>query len=624
MNMNAIVSTGARVGLIIGLFFFFACGGEVKKQEGLPGAPSGLLVVPDSTTEISLSWTDNADNETGFVVERSSDGVAYVEVHTAERNETTWTDGGLVHSSRYFYRVYSVNVKGSSGFSNVAVTSTLCDGDTSLRCGDACFDPNTSLFHCGLCNQACTAGQVCNAGACSPHCSGLTPSRCGNACVNTNVDRLHCGSCGNECEDGEVCSSGNCQLSCGGATPTRCHDACVNMQNDRHHCGACGNACLSGEVCSSGNCQLSCGGTTPTRCEEACVNTLTDRHHCGICQNTCPDGMVCSEGECVLECGGATPLQCENACVDPISNRHHCGDCDIPCEPGSICDEGSCQVSCQNHLTNCFDLCVDLQHHPHHCGSCGHACTPPANATSVCHEASCGYLCLPGYADCDGDPATGCHFLAMDPNHCGACGIQCDSDQVCAEGICRTFIENGSFETGDYSGWTLFIDNWSNLWGIAQHGQTLEPWQMMHDFFTGMDTVSSSVGLPFTVTATQGSRLAVNLQDGPSLHRMYQDVTLPDFPTVLRWDMQYRNHAGGFDDFSQYIALHIRHPGTDEILSTPYKTTDGVDEVFLDSMQTFTVDLSAHAGQTVRIDLEIEVQDFYFDVYLDNFRLTYP
>ena len=39
-----------------------------------PAAPTGLAATADSATQITLNWTDNASDETGFKIERSPDG----------------------------------------------------------------------------------------------------------------------------------------------------------------------------------------------------------------------------------------------------------------------------------------------------------------------------------------------------------------------------------------------------------------------------------------------------------------------------------------------------------------------------------------------------------------------
>src|SRR5262249_9170914 len=41
-----------------------------------PGAPTGLTATAASSTRVTLAWTDNASTETGFEVQRSTDGGA--------------------------------------------------------------------------------------------------------------------------------------------------------------------------------------------------------------------------------------------------------------------------------------------------------------------------------------------------------------------------------------------------------------------------------------------------------------------------------------------------------------------------------------------------------------------
>jgi hypothetical protein len=185
-----------------------------------------------------------------------------------------------------------------------------------------------------------------------------------------------------------------------------------------------------------------------------------------------------------------------------------------------------------------------------------------------------------------------------------------------------TPIVNGSFETGDYAGWTLWTENPTDrsTFGIASSGQTISANSTLFDFLINANVPESSIGLPLTVTATDGTNVAVELQGGVTHRRMYQDVTLPSDASVLEWDMRYNNHFGTFDDSNQYLAINVRDPGSDAILGTIYKTTSPQDPGSLATMTAFTAPISAFAGLRVRIDVEMVVRFNYFDMVLDNFR----
>jgi FtsP/CotA-like multicopper oxidase with cupredoxin domain len=88
-------------------------------------APSNLTAALLTGPQVSLAWTDNATNETGFSVERSTDGVNFVQVGPAPaRNNTgsvTYVDPTPVQlGATYTYRVAAVNAMGASAYSNVA------------------------------------------------------------------------------------------------------------------------------------------------------------------------------------------------------------------------------------------------------------------------------------------------------------------------------------------------------------------------------------------------------------------------------------------------------------------------------------------------------------------------
>lgn len=90
-----------------------------------PVAPSGLIASAASDSAIDLSWTDNADNEENFKIERSPDGSNdWVEIDTAAMDATGYTDTALNPETEYFYRVSASNVVGDSDTSNTASTTT--------------------------------------------------------------------------------------------------------------------------------------------------------------------------------------------------------------------------------------------------------------------------------------------------------------------------------------------------------------------------------------------------------------------------------------------------------------------------------------------------------------------
>lgn len=68
--------------------------------------PINLTVTSSGTTSLILNWTDTSDNEDGFLIERSPDGIgSWVQIAQVAANVTTYTDTGLTPGTVYFYRV---------------------------------------------------------------------------------------------------------------------------------------------------------------------------------------------------------------------------------------------------------------------------------------------------------------------------------------------------------------------------------------------------------------------------------------------------------------------------------------------------------------------------------------
>ncbi len=90
-----------------------------------PDPPSSLEAATESSTGISLSWNDNANDELGFKIERRKDSQdTYVQVAKVDQNETSYTDAGLSRATTYHYQVRAYNEAADSDYSNVATAMT--------------------------------------------------------------------------------------------------------------------------------------------------------------------------------------------------------------------------------------------------------------------------------------------------------------------------------------------------------------------------------------------------------------------------------------------------------------------------------------------------------------------
>jgi len=100
-----------------------------------PAAPDNLLAAAVSSSQINLSWTDNAANEDTFRIEMNS-GSGFNEILSTFPNVTQATIGGLPAATSFAFRVRARNTGGDSAYSNVAPAATLSN------VVPACSDPN--------------------------------------------------------------------------------------------------------------------------------------------------------------------------------------------------------------------------------------------------------------------------------------------------------------------------------------------------------------------------------------------------------------------------------------------------------------------------------------------------
>jgi FtsP/CotA-like multicopper oxidase with cupredoxin domain len=108
-------------------------------NQAVPAAPTGLTATAPPVNQIVLAWTDNANNETGFRIERATDntfttGLTTFTINTA--NLTSFADTSIVAGTTYYYRVRSFNnLQFSSTYSNTVMVALPAITTTALPNG---------------------------------------------------------------------------------------------------------------------------------------------------------------------------------------------------------------------------------------------------------------------------------------------------------------------------------------------------------------------------------------------------------------------------------------------------------------------------------------------------------
>lgn len=93
-----------------------------------PAAPTNVVAALASTSSIRLTWTDNSNNETGFIIQRATNSAftGTITTYNVAANITTYlNNSGLTQNTTYYYRVCSTNVVNSTwAVSNGVVVAT--------------------------------------------------------------------------------------------------------------------------------------------------------------------------------------------------------------------------------------------------------------------------------------------------------------------------------------------------------------------------------------------------------------------------------------------------------------------------------------------------------------------
>jgi hypothetical protein len=366
-------------------------------------------------------------------------------------------------------------VNGVCGVSQCVAPNADCDGDTSNGCE---VNVTGDVNNCSGCGKACyvshgtpaCTGGVCNILSCAAgwaDCNASYPDGC-EAALDT---LLNCGQCGNDCilpNAKTSCATQTCQIAscltpyanCDGQAANGCE---VDTSASVSHCGGCGNACSSTHgqpLCQGGTCTIvcaadwgNCNATPSDGCETALTNNVS---HCGACGAACAvqngqpacNGKTCAVQTCTspwADCDLQYSTGCETNTSTSVSNCGGCGQVCNSTNGAPSCAGGACAIACFAGFGNCdsepANGCeTNLKNDAQNCNACGAACNF-ANAIGMCVNSACVLgACLPGFGDCDNNPANGCETnLKSAAANCGACGTVCKFTNAvprCTNGSC--------------------------------------------------------------------------------------------------------------------------------------------------------------------------------------------
>jgi len=368
--------------------------------------------------------------------------------------------------------------------------SPLCtEGACRLRCDAGFFNCDTMTANgcesrhrenanCGACGVACAADNAmtsCLSGECAitlctsgfEDCDGDAMNGCE---ANVASDPNTCGGCGTACpadpaNAASTCTMGSCGVTCDPGyadCDTNPANGCETFLGSVDTCGGCAIRCdgatpvCSGSTATGFSCTAGCAAGE-TQCGSSCVDLMTDAGNCNGCGNVCADppraSPTCAGGACGFNCDAGyrdCNMDASDGCETSTTTTMNCNGCGNVCAPAPDatigCTMSGCAITaCAGTKRNCDGMYANgcetnIATSPDHCGGCGVACVPGMRVTGVACEASSCVItsCEVGYADCDGDFATGCEQRLGSKFHCSACDDRCRGGgmNTCCDGVC--------------------------------------------------------------------------------------------------------------------------------------------------------------------------------------------
>ncbi|MCV9387411.1 carbohydrate-binding protein [Reichenbachiella ulvae] len=96
---------------------------ELGSVTELPMAPSGIEQIGAEFDRVEIGWVDNADNESGFIIERKI-GETFEVVGLVDADVNSFVETGLTAETSYTFRLLSYNSLGESDYTEALVATT--------------------------------------------------------------------------------------------------------------------------------------------------------------------------------------------------------------------------------------------------------------------------------------------------------------------------------------------------------------------------------------------------------------------------------------------------------------------------------------------------------------------
>ncbi len=230
-------------------------------------------------------------------------------------------------------------------------------------------------------------------------------------------------------------------------------------------------------------------------------------------------------------------------------------------------------------------------------------------------SSSSGGAC--GFLDCDG----GCIDPDTNPNFCGAtacegkeAGVVCSGSASCQAGECVESCENCSFESGDFTGWTV-VDLTEPFIPAGVGADGFDPEQLG---FFGAVTATDGTSVAFNGFDGNGASDTGEIAFGQNLD-IREGATTLEFDYRVAWDLL--NEATALVD--RTFEVHIEPAGGGKPIETALVETAAFGTVG-DVGNSGSVDVSAYGGQTVFVNFVWTVPEDFSGparAELDNVRV---